>query len=287
MWIAGFADEAADRIEDQISLLRELGWNHIEVRKIDGRKLNEVSQDAFDHALEVLKKEGVQVPAVGSPLADGKTSVEDPMEDTLAAADVVVPRVEALGARKVRVMSYPILKGKPLAEQKFQERVRRLNLLKERFDAIGVTMLHENCGNYGGIGPQQTRQLLEAVPGMELVLDTGNAPVVLGEWNADDPWPKDWAWRFYSQLKEHVKHVHIKEFSYDRRTHRKRTVFPGEGEGSLRAILTDLRERGYDGGFTIEPHMMFGVDDPAEKRRIFIEYGRRFEQILRETGWEV
>ena len=287
MWIAGFADEAADRIEDQISILRELGWNHLELRKIDGKKLHEVSPDAFEHALEVLNQEGVNVPAVGSPLADGGSNVEAPFEETLAAAEVVVPRVQALGATKVRVMSYPVLKGKPLEEQQLQERARRLNVLGEMFADIGATMLHENCGNYGGIGPEQTRQLLEAVPGLELVLDTGNAPVVLGERNADDPWPEDWAWRFYSELKDHVKHVHIKEFRYDRRTHESRTVFPGEGEGSLRPILTDLRERGYDGGFTIEPHMMFRVEDPSERRRIFIEYGRRFEQVLRETGWEV
>lgn len=286
MWIAGFADEAADSIEDQIDVLRELGWSHIELRKIDGKKLHEVDDDTFEHALAALREAGISVPAVGSPLCDGRTSVDDPIETTLEMAAVVVPRVQASGAKLVRVMSYPVLKGRPMEDQQFQQRARRLRVLGEMFAEIGAVMLHENCGNYGGIGPEATRQLLEAVPGMELVLDTGNAPVVLGEWNPDDPWPVDWAWRFYSQLRDHIRHVHIKEFRYDRSAHKSETVFPGEGEASLRRILTDLRERGYDGGFTIEPHMRSGRDE-SQRRPLFIEYGRRFEAILRETGWDV
>ena len=286
MWIAGFADEAADSIEGQIEVLRELGWSHIELRKIDGKKLHEVDAAAFEHALDALREAGISIPAVGSPLADGRSSVEDPIEKTLEKAAVVVRRVQASGAKLVRVMSYPVLKGRPLEQQQFQERVRRLRVLRDLFAEIGAVMVHENCGNYGGIGPEATRRLIEAVPGMELVLDTGNAPVVLGEWNPDDPWPTDWAWRFYSQLKDHIRHVHIKEFRYDRSAHKSETVFPGEGEGSLRRILADLRQRGYDGGFTIEPHLRFKRDE-SQRRPVFIEYGRRFEAILRETGWDV
>jgi sugar phosphate isomerase/epimerase len=286
MWIAGFVDEAADSIEGQIEVLQELGWSDIELRKIDGLKLHEVDDAAFDHALAALQDSGISIPAVGSPLADGKSSIEDPIDVTLEKAAIVVPRVKGTGAKLVRVMSYPVRKGRPLEDQQFGERARRLRVLRDMFAEIGVTMVHENCGNYGGIGPEQTRELLEAVPGMELVLDTGNAPVVLGEPNPDDPWPEDWAWRFYSELRDHIRHVHIKEFRYDRVAHKSETVFPGEGEGSLRPILSDLRERGYDGGFTIEPHLRFGRDE-SERRSIFIEYGRRFEAILRETGWDV
>jgi sugar phosphate isomerase/epimerase len=286
MWLAGFADEAADSIEQQIDVLREVGWSHLELRKINGKKLHEVDQPAFEHAVDALRQAGISVPAVGSPLCDGKSSIEEPFEKTLEQAEVVVRRVKALGATLVRVMSYPVLKGRPMEDQQLQERIRRLRVLGEMFAEIGAVMLHENCGNYGGIGPEATRQLLEGVPNMELVLDTGNAPVVLGEWNADNPWDRDWAWQFYSELKDHIRHVHIKEFRYDRQTHKKDTVFPGEGEGSLREILTDLRRRGYDGGFTIEPHLRFGLE-VERHREVFVEYARRFEAILRETGWDV
>jgi len=42
------------------------------------------------------------------------------------------------------------------------------------FADAGLTALHENCMNYGGMGWQFTLKLLENVPGLKLVYDTGN-----------------------------------------------------------------------------------------------------------------
>ena len=61
-----------------------------------------------------------------------------------------------------------------------------------------------------------------------------------------------------------------------------------EGDGDVRRIVKDLLDNGYDGGFSMEPHMALVFhDEAAEKREEqrhanYVEYGRRFMQVLKE-----
>jgi hypothetical protein len=71
-----------------------------------------------------------------------------------------------------------------------------------------------------------------------------------------------------------------------------RFIFAGEGSGFVRQIVTDLLQNGYDGGFSIEPHVatVFHEDDNQEdadlsalrKYETYIKYGRDFEKLLEE-----
>ena len=98
---------------------------------------------------------------------------------------------------------------------------------------------------------------------------------------------------FYSNVKDFIRYVHIKDgvctekkigFSSARYT------FAGEGDGKVREIVADLLKNGYDGGFSMEPHMgtVFheaGSGTDEEKRKAgYIEYGRRFEKLVEELS---
>ena len=128
----------------------------------------------------------------------------------------------------------------------------------------------------GGIGPQQTLDLLADVgsDALKLVFDTGN-PIPHGQ---------D-AWEYYEGVREHVVYVHIKDYERD---NPEKAVYAGEGAGYVREIITDLFARGYDGGFSIEPHITsvihLGQDatDPEAAYRTYIEYGRRFAKLVEE-----
>ena len=72
----------------------------------------------------------------------------------------------------------------------------------------------------------------------------------------------------------------------------------GQNPLRIEPILDRLRNfsnhhRGYDGGFSIEPHMMLvahdkSVQSAAEARFAnYVEYGRRVEKIVRQIGWKV
>ena len=67
-------------------------------------------------------------------------------------------------------------------------------------------------------------------------------------------------------------------------------TFAGDGTGDVRAIVRDLLARGYDGGFSMEPHLKVffhdaSVKSDAEVRYTnYVEYGRRFGRLLAEVG---
>jgi len=70
MYYTGFADEAADSIEKQIQVTKELGWEYIESRNIDGTNLTDISDEKFEEVAEKLNEAGIKVNCFGSAVAN-------------------------------------------------------------------------------------------------------------------------------------------------------------------------------------------------------------------------
>jgi sugar phosphate isomerase/epimerase len=81
--------------------------------------------------------------------------------------------------------------------------------------------------------------------------------------------------------------VHIKDGVWDRASQQMRFTFPGEGDGQVRRIVSDLLDTGYDGALSIEPNLRLNQrgDDPSARFDAYVEYGRRFMRLLDESGW--
>lgn len=291
MFFTGFADEAADDLAGQISATRELGWRHIESRRIDGAMIHDMDDAAFDRAAGMLADAGVQVNCFGSAIANWAKHIDKDPDASMDEARRSIPRMRRLGATHVRIMSYAIRKdaqGRALADQAEAERFRRVREIHRLFADAGLAAVHENCMNYGGMGWTYTLRLLENVPGMRLVYDTGN-PTHSDDHSAapraDGTRPKQSSWEFYSQVREHVAYVHIKDGRIGADGKHVHT-WPGEGQGDVERVLADLLARGYDGGISIEPHIASVFHDPsvvgdaARKRASYLEYGRRTMRLV-------
>ena len=70
---------------------------------------------------------------------------------------------------------------------------------------------------------------------------------------------------------------------------------PGEGQGDVEKILSDLKSNSYEGYISIEPHIeaVFHEEadeeiDPEEKAKrqfeSYVEYGKRLESIIARIG---
>jgi sugar phosphate isomerase/epimerase len=291
MYLSGFADEAADGVDGQIEVTRALGWSFIEARSIDGINIHDLSDKAFDEVRRKLEVAGVRVNCFGSTIASWSKSIDEPFAETLAAVDRAIKRMKVLDASLIRVMSYAILKdeaGRALADQKKEERFRRLREISSRFLDSGITPVHENCFNYGGMSWEHTLELLAAVPGLKLVYDTGN-PGLTPDFRKPFPYPNQNARESYDKLREHIVYVHIKDGVRDPATGEERYFFPDEGVCDVAVIVNDLLASGYDGGLSIEPHMAVVFHDAritcSERARFdnYLEYGRRFERMLAEA----
>ena len=206
MYLTGFADEAAQDLAGQIRATRALGWNAIESRGIDGTNIHDLPEDAFERACGQLDEAGVHINCFGSAIANWGKKVDDPFDITLAEIDRAIPRMQRLGTKLIRIMSYARRDGD---DQREAERFRRLGEVVQRFTDGGITPVHENCMNYGGMSWRHTLKMLDAVPGLKLVYDTGN-PVITKDYSKGGTDYQD-PWEFYSNVRPHIAYVHIKD----------------------------------------------------------------------------
>ena len=291
MYLTGFADEAATDIDGQIRATRELGWTNIESRNVGGKQIHDITDAEFDAVVAKLQAAGVTINCFGSAIANWGKKIDEPFDSSLAETQRAIPRMQRLGTKLVRIMSFAVRKNadeSDAADQMEQERFRRLRELVKRFSDAGITPVHENCMNYGGMSWKHTLLMLEAVPGLKLVYDTGN-PIFTDDRAKPAPQPKQSAWEFYANVREHVAYVHIKDGRWDAVAKKSIFTFPGEGDGDVRRIVADLLKRGYDGGFSMEPHLAVVYHDAsvqtpeAIKYANYVEYGRRFMKLMDEV----
>ena len=298
--LTGIADEAGASLDVQIKAHQELGWDSIESRgvEIDGVKgnLHEIPDAAFDKVVARLEETGMKVSGFGSLIGNWAKKIGDDFSITEAEINRAIPRMQRLGAKLIRVMSYAVCKdesGADLEEQFADERIKRMRIVNQRFADAGITVLHENCMNWGGMSPTYVKRMAEAVPGMKWVFDTGN-PVFIDD--RDNPGHKQDSWAMYQAVKPYMAHVHVKDGRWIKEKNDAEYTFPGEGEGQTERIMKDLVETGYNGYISIEPHVAVvfhgaGSADnlsPEQKAReqydSYIKYGRMLDAMLRRLG---
>ncbi len=290
MKLTGFADEASRDLDKQIAATRELGWSCISARMVGGSNLHELPEDEFNRVADRLDEAGIHIPEFGSLIGNWGKKITGDFDVTLAEIDRAIPRMQRLGSKIVRIMSYA---QEPWGEDLHEaERFRRLREIVSRFEAAGLTAAHENCMNWGGFSAEHTLCLIEEVPGLKLVFDTGN-PVFQLDRSKPEPFPWQDAFAFWESVRDHVIHIHIKDCRYPE-TEGVEPVYtmPGEGEAKVAQILTDAKSRGYDGYIAIEPHVatVFHVKDQSQVDwqqcyDSYVEYGRKMEALLDSIGW--
>jgi sugar phosphate isomerase/epimerase len=287
MYFTGFADEAAKGIDGQIAATKALGWDCIESRAIDGTNIHDITDEEFDVVYGKLQDAGVKINCFGSCVANWAKQVDESFDSSLEETKRAIPRMQRLGTKLIRVMSFAWFKDRDVKDQMAEERFRRLRILVDMFQEAGIQPVHENCMNFGGLGWPWTLEMVENVPGLKLVFDTGN-PVGADDRMKDAPYPKQSSWEFYDHVKEHIAYVHIKDGHFDATKDDLVCTWPGEGKGDVRRIVGDLLANGYDGGFSMEPHMAVifhdasVVADPKVMFDNYVEYGQRFMKLVDE-----
>ena len=290
MYLTGFADEAAQDLATQIKATKEIGWTQISARGVNGANIHELPQDEFDKVADQLDAEEITIPEFGSLIGNWGKKITSDFDITLAEVERAIPRMQRLGTKLIRIMSYA---QEPWGEdQQEEERFRRLREIHARFADAGLQAIHENCMNWGGFSAEHTLRLVEEVPGLKLVFDTANPVFQL---DRAKPGPSPWQdpLEFYNKVKEHVVHVHIKDCTNPPagEIEPAKYTLPGDGQGKVREILTALKDDGYTGGLAIEPHVatVFHAVDGQEPDwqqcyDSYVEYGHATNKIAEDLG---
>ena len=298
MILTGIADEAGDSINSQIAATKALGWEHIEARflsvgNFEKGSIHEIPEEAFNLAVDALNEAEIKVCGIGSTIGNWAHSITDPFDITEGEVERCITRMKVLGSSIVRIMSYSILEDENENDhenQFFEERIKRLKNIITRFEDNGITPVHENCMNYGGMSTSHALKLQNEIPQMKWVFDTGN-PVFNADRSAPRPYPRQDTWSFYQAIKENIVHVHIKDGIWDNLKNECTFTMPGEGDGKVEEILSDLKKTNYEGFISIEPHIasVFHEEDnedidqeTKEKNQTdtYIEYGKKLEEII-------
>lgn len=280
MFFSGIADEAGLPVEKQIEAHKALGWTHIEMRNIPEGNFAEVPDEAFEAACAKLGAAGIKVSSFGSGIGNWARPIAGDFKKDLEDLQRAVPRMQQCGCPVIRIMSWTNPDGEVPEEDWGNEALRRLKELTKIAEDGGVILGHENCSGFFGKSPENMQRLKEEIPSdaLGIIYDTGN-PVGHGG--------DTWGW--YEACKPATVYVHIKDGKRTGNGDAEYT-YPGEGEGMVREVMADLIKSGYDGGFSIEPHMAaqvhLGTTAEGEAAfEIYVEYGRRLMKIVEEiTG---
>jgi sugar phosphate isomerase/epimerase len=290
----GIGDEASDLLSGQLRVARELGWEFIEMRAVQvpgvsKANFHDLSDAAFGTAARELEAAGVRVYCFASAIMNWAKKVSEPFETTLAEVKRTIPRMQRLGTKYVRIMSFKPDEDEHRIPREVFGRVRDVTNM---FLDAGIQPLHENCMNYGGMSWEHALELLDKCPGLKWLFDCAN-PISSFDRSKAKPWPMQDPWEFWVHVRDYVEHIHLKDARWNADEKKPDYTWPGEGDGRLRDILKDALARDYQGAVSLEPHLAVIFHDANSKikdegaYRDFVEYGRRTEALIREVETEL
>jgi sugar phosphate isomerase/epimerase len=244
--LSAFADEVTEDFRGQIEFLVKAKVGYIEPRFIDRKNIMDLNRGELKEARQMIRDAGLKVSAIGSPI--GKVRLDQPFEPHLDKFKHAVELAEYFETPFIRMFSYYAPEGGNIDDYRDQV-MERMAAKVEVVEGSSVTMVHENEAHIYGHTAANCVDMVETVgsPKLRLVYDPAN--FVWGEKitnNVEVCWPV---------MKPHVVHVHIKDWKLGSQDI---GSLPGQGDGQIRELLTELAVLKYDGCLTMEPHLQSG-----------------------------
>jgi sugar phosphate isomerase/epimerase len=268
--LSGFGDEIGPDPDVQFAVLQALGARHVEMRGAWGINVLMLTDEQVDTYAAALKRWGMGVSAIASPI--GKVNVHDDPDDELRRLARAIELAHRLGTRYIRLFSFYRPGG--MSAQDVREPVlRQMSALARLAEQENVVLLHENEKDIYGDIPERVLDLIESVgsDALRVAWDSANfvqvgvAPFTEG----------------YAMLRPYLEYLQVK----DAIAATGDVVPAGEGDGQVLQTLTALRDDGYSGFASLEPHLLLGhamggFSGPA----LFGRAARAFAALLDSIG---
>ena len=275
--LLGISDEAGQSLATQIACHKELGWTQMELRSIDAKPLAVISPSERDEICKRIIQAGLSVPAIGSQIGNWQSTIGAAPDADVIELEALAAWAAPLGTKMLRVMSY---RNDGRSDGAWRDAVvARLKALSRRAAEHGLMLAHENCAGWGGQSADTQFELLERVAedNFQLLFDVGNG--------------LSYGYTALEMLRknaQYVVHVHLKDGVKSPDSDAVHYTLPGAGEADLAQCICELLAGGYDGLFSIEPHlnliphMKSQVGDEAQMKRNYIAYGQQAAAILKQ-----
>lgn len=268
MWtLSGFSDEISPDLEEQAALVSKLGLSHLEFRSAWDTNVLDLDADQLARASAILDAHELRVSSIGSPI--GKVFLDEDFEAHLDRARHAVDVAHHFGAPYIRVFSFFMRPGDDPDDAR-DEVLRRMRALADVAERGDVILLHENEKEIYGDVPRRCIDLLESVgsPHLRAAWDAANFVQV-----GVRPFTEG-----YARIRPHLEYVQIK----DAHLADGEVCAAGGGDGEVAETIRALRADGFDGFFSLEPHLsrahgLGGFSGPD----LFTEAWRAFTDLLK------
>ncbi|MBG6239256.1 sugar phosphate isomerase/epimerase [Mycetocola sp. CAN_C7] len=269
--LSGFGDEISPDPAIQMAVLEALGASHLEVRSTWDVNVVDLTDDQLSALAGQLTAQGFQASAVASPI--GKVDVSLDPELEVERLRRIIRVAHALGTPNIRIFSF--FRGDGVTVESTRDAVMfRMRRLADEAEREGVTLLHENEKGIYGDTPERVLDLVESVgsPALRLAWDSANFVQVGVERPHDTG---------FALLRQYLDYLQVK----DAVAATGQVVPAGHGDGQVLETLTALRDDGYTGFASLEPHLsaahsLGGFSGPAA----FGQAARAFAGLLAEIG---
>ncbi|SEB35840.1 Sugar phosphate isomerase/epimerase [Paramicrobacterium humi] len=269
--LSGFGDEIDEDPRIQVAVLKALGARHIEVRSAWGVNVVDLDDDQLAELAALLKSSEMGVSAVASPIGKVDVSLDPDLE--VQRLKRIIRVTHALDAQNIRIFSF--FRGEGVSVESTRDDVMtRMRLLADEAERENVTLLHENEKDIYGDTPERVLDLVETVgsPALRLAWDSANFVQVGVAHPHDDG---------YAMLRPYLDYLQVK----DAVAATGAVVPAGQGDGQVLKTITALRDDGYTGFASLEPHLdeaftLGGFSGPIA----FGEAARAFASLTSRIG---
>ena len=238
--LSGFADEIDADLSVQMDVLDQLELKYIEMRGVNGKNLTDYTLDEVKDIKKQLDQRGFHLSAVGSPI--GKIGINDDFGPHLEKFRHTLKIAEIMDTKYIRMFSFFIPKGEDPAQYR-DEVLNRWRAFLEAAEGTSITLLHENEKDIYGDTPERCLDLVESLNNKSFRLTFDPANFVQCD---VEVYPKS-----FEMLKDHIEYMHIKDSLFDGH----QVVPSGQGDGKIKEVLDRLKDMGYQGFLSLEPHL--------------------------------
>jgi sugar phosphate isomerase/epimerase len=268
--LSGFADEISADPDEQLATLAAESITHLELRSVWSVNVADFTAGQLAAFRGALDRAGVRVSAIGSPI--GKIPLEAPLGPELDRMRRIADIAGELGTTIVRVFSFFVPPGEPPERHRHQV-IDRMAALTGIASDRGLILAHENEKEIYGDTADRCHDLITSVdsPALRATFDAANF-VQCGV----RPFSQG-----YHLLRPYLVYVQVK----DALAATGEVVPAGQGDGQVRPTLAALRDSGFEGFVSLEPHLaQAGRHGGFSGPEGFVRASRALKSILNELA---
>jgi sugar phosphate isomerase/epimerase len=271
--LTGFADEISPELDEQLDTLTRQSISHMELRSAWNTNVLDLTDEELRKIGASAARRGIRISSIGSPV--GKVPITDPFGPQLERFRRAIHAANVTEAPYVRLFSFFIPEGVERAPYR-EEVIDRMGALAEEAEGSDITLLHENEKDIYGDVPGRCLDILAGVgsPALRAAWDAAN----FVQCGVERPYTEG-----FEPLRPYIEYVHVK----DALSGSGEVVPAGEGDGQWPETLSALRASGFDGFFSLEPHLASsGTYAGFSGPELFGKASTAFKELLRKQGVE-